>query len=187
MLFRSSWLLQGGRLTDPIRARLGELGQESVTRWLESVPPPPANAHAELPFEWLVDGVPLVGVLDRVEESSPGCWRIIDYKVSVRRKSDADLAALYGAQLEIYAGALDRLVKPREVSAALVQITPEGVFETELPLERTGLSARVERLASRAREIASRVGQGASPGEIAATPGPACRSCAFRSRCDSSG
>ncbi len=177
------WLRARGRIGPELRSRLMELDQEALVSWLESSPPPPSTSFAELPFEWLVDDVPLVGVLDRVDEVGPGEWRIIDYKVSARRKSDSDLLAIYGAQLEIYAGALLRLLGEVKLSAVLVQISPEGVSETVVPLDTSHVLLRVEGLAKRAREIASLIGAGTSLDGIEARTGPACRTCSYRDDC----
>jgi ATP-dependent helicase/nuclease subunit A len=177
------WLRARGQIGPGVRSRLIELGQESLLSWLESAPAPSATSFAELPFEWLVDGVPLVGVLDRVDELGPGEWKIIDYKVSTRRKTDSDLLAIYASQLEIYAGALLRLLGQVKLSAVLVQITPEGVFETEVSLDTARIPLRVESLAKRAREIASLIGTGASVDGIEARTGPACRTCSHRDQC----
>jgi ATP-dependent exoDNAse (exonuclease V) beta subunit len=177
------WLRGGGRIAPEIRSRLLDLDQEALLRWIEAAAPPSANSFAELPFEWLVEGVPLVGVLDRVDEVAPGQWRIMDYKVSTRRKSDDDLRALYAAQLEIYAGALIRLLGAVNLSAVLVQITPEGVFETEVHLDLVSIPSRVAALAASAGSIASIVGAGGLPDQVEARIGISCRNCLHRTEC----
>jgi ATP-dependent exoDNAse (exonuclease V) beta subunit len=177
------WLRGRGRIAPELRSRLVDLGQEALLRWVEAAPAPSVTSFAELPFEWLVEGVSLVGVVDRVDEVVPGEWRIIDYKVSTRRKSDEDLRALYGAQLEIYAAALLRLLGEVNLSAVLVQITPQGVFETEVPLDVAAVASRVAALATSAEKIASLMGAGGSPDQVEARVGISCRNCLHRSEC----
>ncbi|MBU6375488.1 MAG: UvrD-helicase domain-containing protein, partial [Bdellovibrionales bacterium] len=79
----------------------GRLHESSFFQWLEGRGRLHEHAYVELPFEWVVGGASLVGVMDRVEEIFPGHWRVLDYKVLNRRKSDDEIRALYSHQLEI--------------------------------------------------------------------------------------
>jgi hypothetical protein len=124
--------------------------------------------------------------MDLVEEIHPGAFRVVDYKVFARRKSDSDILALYSAQLELYVGALHAILgeNAHELSAILVQITPEGVFETPVPLNRDHCVDRATDLAARARKA---IEKGLHSAEdllsLSARPGVACRNCVLRSSC----
>ncbi|NDD91712.1 hypothetical protein EBZ37_06470 [bacterium] len=192
------WLVRDrGVVTEQFRDEIEALHQqagaahfhpEQLIDWLATSGRLGERAYAELPFEWVVEGVPLVGVLDRVEELSPGHWRLIDYKVIRKRKSDAELLGLYAPQIEIYAAALRRILKEsvEKISASLVQITSEGVFEVPVSVDLSRVSSKVADMASRACQLVEQVGSGklSRVDVVPAKAGPYCRHCALHDRCD---
>ena len=118
-----------------------------------------------------------MGSLDRLvvstTESGPR-HTIIDFKITDKPKSAAELEDAYGTQMELYAAGLKRLdpaAQPR--TAVLVNISAGAVHEVEVPVGR--LSA--EEMAERASRIV-----GGGKGKAAACE--LCRYCDFRSRCE---
>ncbi len=91
----------------------------------------------ELAFEVPIEGgETLVGSLDRLVRDAEGNYRILDYKVLQKFKSEEKLLDRYRAQLWIYAWAIGRLEPEAlgRVSAALLAISPQGVSEVEVAI-----------------------------------------------------
>ncbi len=145
----------------------------------------------ELPFECRIEPVSLVGVIDRVDQLGEGRYRIVDYKVVSRPKSDDEILDLYAPQLRLYAWALKHLLRAelQEVSAVLVQISASGIVETTVAIEIAALDEEVTRWAKEAERIVSLVGeQGMSfsiNDSVAARPAHYCRHCPHLADCDS--
>jgi hypothetical protein len=127
-------------------------------------------------------------VIDRVEEREPGVWVIEDFKVSRKLKSDEEILSLYGAQIEIYAAALRMILqdKATQITGSLVQISPQGVVQTSVPLNFEQVMSRVSGWAEEAEQIVAEVGAGAHLQSIQARSGIQCRSCGHRTDCDQS-
>jgi RecB family exonuclease len=122
-----------------------------LLEWLGSTDWLDLPGVSEWPFEWRVGGVSLVGAVDRLSEKDGRLW-VLDYKVFSALKEDRLARELYGPQLELYSGAVAQVAE-LPISAALIQISPEGVRLTEVPLSTASSAERAESLALRAREL----------------------------------
>jgi ATP-dependent helicase/nuclease subunit A len=134
---------------------------------------------AELAFEIPVEREILVGSIDRLVCESSKRYTLVDFKITRELRSNEDLLASYAVQAELYAAAIHRLepkLSSEAVTAALVNISPEGVRSVTVPVSRDRVVARSERLAKEASLIVA--GASGVP-----TPGRVCRHCEFRSIC----
>ena len=139
----------------------------------------------EVPVQIDAGPVPevLVGSLDRLVLELQGSGRarytIIDFKVTDKPKSAAELHDAYATQMELYAMGLKRLWPKEasaqwpELSAVLVNISAGAIQAVGVELGRL----KPESLAKRASEIVA----GRSGRAIACE---LCRFCDFRSQCD---
>ena len=173
---------------DELRALEAEAGAERfvaepVVKWAEAsrhmrgAEPGNRQVWTELAFEVPIatgDGAAvLVGSIDRLCREGDRL-SIVDFKVTEKEKSAAELARAYRIQLELYAEALQRLDPTARVGeGVLVQISGGRVTESAVPLE--GVDA--ESLARQASEIVA--GAAGRP-----TPGEPCQVCDFRKVCD---
>ncbi len=148
-----------------------------VIEWLESTDWLDLEGLSEWPFEWRVGGVSLVGAVDRLVRRGEELW-VLDYKVFSSLKEDALAIQLYGPQLELYSGAVAQVTGslPR---AALIQISPEGVRLTEVPLGDASLLEHAQKMALRARELLARPEEG----EARPTRQESCRLCPHFEQC----
>lgn len=153
----------------PLLAWLGDSG------WLD------LPGVSEWPFEWSIEGVKLVGALDRLVERE-GRLAVIDYKVFSALKEDPLLMELYRPQLELYAGAVAAHIGPenwRGIEAWIVQIAPEGVRASQVVLEPERAIESASKLAKRARELVA----DPSIGEANPRRQESCRLCPHESTC----
>ncbi len=134
----------------------------------------------ELRLSVTVDGVPLLGILDRLDRDDDGNLVIVDYKTGSlpNRRYDAQTFAnteLYAALCE--AGLGERPTKIRLLYVAQGEAIERAVTEPLLRARRTS-----------AAESWQRISQYYSDGEFPATPSTnACRFCAYRETCRANG
>jgi hypothetical protein len=153
---------------------------EPVISWALSSPwmSPGAESWPELAFELPVAGEVLVGSLDRLVRPEPARYAIIDFKVTEKLKTVEALLEAYEPQLQLYAYALGAIEPEARgaTEALLVNISSRTVQTVPVPIDP-------ERGSELARASASHAGRIVAGAEGAATPGPLCRVCEFRSRC----
>ncbi|MBS1964143.1 MAG: UvrD-helicase domain-containing protein [Bdellovibrionales bacterium] len=84
----------------------------------------------------------LIGALDRLVRDPDGSFTILDFKVTARKKSEAELLETYRTQLNLYAWALEGLVPESRgrIRALLIHIAGGQVTEIEVPLEANRLA-----------------------------------------------
>ncbi len=164
---------------------------EPVIEWMQKsrwmVPGDSRQAWKELAFEVpILDDAALprgrqratatlIGALDRLVREPDGSYVIIDFKVTGRHKTKADLLEAYRNQLNLYAWALEILVPESrgKIRAVLVHIAGGDVQEIEVPLERNQLSYY--------REKAEKILRG-KPGDP--QPNSLCAVCDYLQKCD---
>lgn len=150
-----------------------------VIRWMESSPwmklAKGGAAWKELAFEIPISGVAtLIGALDRLVRDPDGNFTILDFKVTARMKTEAELLETYRTQLNLYAWALEALVPESrgKIRALLIHIAGGQVMEIEVPLEPN----RLDELRTRAEAILR-----GKPGEP--RPNSLCEVCDHLERC----
>ncbi len=120
-----------------------------VIRWMESSSwmriEEGGRAWRELAFEIPIAGghaATLIGALDRLVREPDGRYTILDFKVTARKKTDAELLETYQTQLNLYAWALEGLVPESrgKIRALLIHIAGGQVIEIEVPLEPNRLA-----------------------------------------------
>ena len=123
-----------------------------VIAWMESSPwmrlGDGARAWKELAFEVPIPGnsapsvATLIGALDRLVREDDGTYTILDFKVTARKKTEAELLETYRTQLNLYAWALEALVPEArgKMRALLIHIAGGQVLEIEVPLEANRLA-----------------------------------------------
>lgn len=149
---------------------------EPVIEWLKSSPLMRGErVWKEFAFEIPIGSEALVGAMDRLIYSEADGYTLIDFKITTKRKSEAELLEAYATQLNLYGWALEVLEPTArgKIRLKIVNIAPGGVREIDIPLR----SSELDRLAAQSTGIiGGRAGR--------AIPGHLCRVCEFRSRCD---
>ena len=144
--------------------QLREFHAESTSR------PTPKVLGTEVPFEFKIAGVTVIGRLDRLDELSPDAVSIVDYKTgNPKSQDDADKSV----QLSIYALAVQRQFGK----------FPERLIFYNLENNSQVASSRSGRMLSGVEEKISRVAEGIEMQRFAATPGYHCRWCSYRDVC----
>jgi ATP-dependent exoDNAse (exonuclease V) beta subunit len=84
----------------------------------------------------------LIGALDRLVRDPDGTYTILDFKVTARKKTEAELLQTYRTQLNLYAWALEALVPESrgKIRALLIHIAGGQVLEIPVPLEPSRLA-----------------------------------------------
>jgi hypothetical protein len=150
--------------------------------WLEQQSFLDYEGVSEWPFEWDLEGVSLVGALDRVINLD-GSLVVMDYKVFSALKSKELVLELYAFQLELYAAAVVGafgLERCQGLRAMIVQIAPEGVDMVEVPIEIDKLLSRAKSIARRAQTLVTNP----DLGEKNPTRRESCRICPHARNCD---
>lgn len=130
----------------------------------------------ELPFEFVLSGEAVVGVIDRLGVS-PDRIDLVDFKVTQGTAEPDDLKNRYFRQMKWYAFAVERFLPGASdrLVATLIQISRSGVREVEVFKGRQSFD---ELSADLNRALALIDG-----GQPVANPGSACRFCSYRSVC----
>ncbi len=167
----------------------GRFRARLLLEWLEKSAWLEGEGISEWPFEWRIGGTSLVGAIDRLS-CSGRVLTVLDYKVFSALKDPSSVRELYGPQLELYAGAVDAFLQQGrqadgngsdwKIEARVVQITPEGIEEVEIPLDIPALRLRAPDFARRAGELV----QFPEQGESRPTVRESCRFCPHRDACD---
>ncbi len=128
-------------------------------------------AALEFRFEVEVEGVPVAGVIDRMDRAPGGGYEIVDYKTSrrlpARSAVDADL------QLSLYWYAARELWGIQPERLTLYYLLPGQRMTT----------ARAPEHADELRRRVLRVAERIAAGRFDPRPGPACGWCDFQARC----
>ncbi|MFI5034807.1 MAG: RecB family exonuclease [Acidimicrobiales bacterium] len=134
----------------------------------------------ELRLTATVDGVPLLGILDRLDRDADGHLVVVDYKTGAlpNRRYDAQTFA----NTELYAALCEAGLGERPARIRLLYVAQGEALER--PVTEVALRARREAAAESWR----RIGRYYDDGEFPATPSVnACRFCSFRATCRANG
>jgi ATP-dependent helicase/nuclease subunit A len=141
------------------------------------------KSWSELPFELAIGEEILVGSMDRVLlnqlKNDQARAVVVDFKVTRKGKSSAELLDAYSTQMELYRFALSRLLEsdgePKQIDAVIVNFSQEGVEEVRVESAEKG-----EKTAGRLASLSSQIIGGK---EGVAQPQSLCRVCQFRPIC----
>jgi putative RecB family exonuclease len=178
-------------LTDEVRADL-EMDEALEARLLEETdaiiatyfdmedPRGVDHEGVELRLRATVDGVPLLGILDRLDRDGDGSLVVVDYKTGAlpNRRYDAQTFA----NAELYAALCEAGLGERPTRIRLLYVAHGESIER--PVTEPVLRARREAAATSWQRITRYY----ADGEFPATPSTnACRFCAFRDTCRANG
>jgi putative RecB family exonuclease len=139
-----------------------------------------ATVGVEMRLREPLDGAPVLGILDRLDEEPSGDLRIVDYKTGKLPNRDYDAQTF--ANTEIYAALCEAHLGRRPASIRLMYLA-EGQ-SLDRPVTETNVAARRRSAADAWRKI----NEYYQSGEFPARPSRnACRFCSFREVCRANG
>ncbi|MEK6580686.1 MAG: 3'-5' exonuclease, partial [Bdellovibrionota bacterium] len=155
---------------------------EPVIHWAKTSPwmisPTPGTLEkvwTELSFEVPLHGQVVVGAMDRLVRKKEGTYTVLDFKITLKTKSEAEISETYRTQMELYGWALKSLIRCEDlkgIQVLLVNISREGVRTFSIPLK----APDVEGL----KKVSSQIVNGAAGIPY---PGSLCRYCPHLAQC----
>jgi RecB family exonuclease len=170
-LYRRSWIRDGYSSPGEER-RYFELGEDLLRRFhAEFVKDPPEPVAVEKELRAEVEGLPLHGIVDRIDRHPTGGLEVVDYKtsreLSLRDATESDQLTLYQLLVE------KNYDQPVEVLTLYHLRTLTPLRTARRPdLALADLSVRL-----------GEVADGIRAEDYEPRPGPQCRSCEFRPFC----
>jgi putative RecB family exonuclease len=168
-------------LDDAGRERLRDETRQMIDRYVQMEDPSTVNTEGvELRIRHEVDGVPMMGILDRLDREKDGSLSIVDYKTGALPNRDFDSKTF--ANTELYAALCeDELGElPKRIRLLYVAHGQE--------IERTVTAPVVAARRKSAASAWTRITAYYATGEFPATPSrSSCRFCAFTAICRANG
>ena len=168
-------------LDDAMMARLRSETETMLVRYFEMEDPTAINSEGvELRLGVDVNGAPLYGILDRLDRDADGSLAIVDYKTGALPNRNFDIQTF--ANTELDAALCEAKFGERPTSIRLMYVAHGTV------VERAVSDIVVKARATAAAGAWSKITRYYEDGEFPATPSSrACRFCAYKDRCISSG
>ncbi len=169
------------KMDEPAEARLRAEADEIIDTYFAMEDPRGVDHEGvELRLTATIDGVPMLGILDRLDRAEDGSLSIVDYKTGSlpNRRYDAQTFA----NTELYAALCEEGLGELPSTIRLLYVAKGEAIER--PVSEVNVRARREAAAESWRRITRYY----EDGEFPATPSTnACRFCAFRDTCRANG
>ena len=168
-------------MDEALLARLLQETEQIIEKYFSMEDPRQVNHEGvELRLGVTVDGVPLFGILDRLDRDSDGNLVIVDYKTGALPNRNYDAQTF--ANAELYAVLCEEKLGERPTKIRLLYVSQGETIER--PVSEVVIRAR----ATAASAAWDKIQRYYADGDFPATPSKnACRFCSFTSLCRSQG
>ncbi|MCM0606833.1 MAG: UvrD-helicase domain-containing protein [Xanthomonadaceae bacterium] len=162
---------------------LGDYTHPTLIEWMKSSPLLKGiESYAEYPFEIKVFDSLWVGVVDRIQKTQDSKFQLIDFKLTSKRASEAEMNAKYSKQLQAYTWASEQLglrSDQDKTEIILVQIHPKGIDEFYFDYNASETESWIKQKLELSDLIVN------DPSAVIPLPeAKSCAQCAFRQQCD---